>query len=140
MIYRPTEAKYKGGAEECYVTYDLDQRTRGGGHVLYPKVKRVYIAGKVTGWKAGRKLRKRTGRTVNGVAVEYRQSRKAYKRGAFAAKRGRTQYTVKPSRVSASKQDFVQIVEVPPRARNVQFHSAVARVPARYRGALQRVR
>jgi hypothetical protein len=35
--YRPTEAKYKGGADEMYVTYDLEQHTRGGGTALYPK-------------------------------------------------------------------------------------------------------
>ena len=26
--YRPTESKYKGGAHEMYVTYDLEQETR----------------------------------------------------------------------------------------------------------------
>ena len=29
-LYRTTESKYKGGAHENYVTYDLQQRTRGG--------------------------------------------------------------------------------------------------------------
>jgi hypothetical protein len=140
MTYRPTESKYKGSAEEYYVTYDLGQKTRGGGSAFYPKVKRVYIAGKVTGWKAGRRLRKRTGKIVNGVQIEYRQSRRAYGRGAYTAKRGRTGYAVKPARVSASSQNFVQVVEVPPKARNVQFHSAKARMPAKYRSALQRVR
>ena len=28
--YTPTEAKYKGGAQEMHVTYDLPQETRGG--------------------------------------------------------------------------------------------------------------
>jgi hypothetical protein len=51
--YRRTEAKYKGGALEMYVTYDLEQRTRGAKTAVYPKVKRVYIAGEVRGWKAG---------------------------------------------------------------------------------------
>ena len=32
--YRSTESKYKGGAHEMYVTYDLEQRTRGG-HAIY---------------------------------------------------------------------------------------------------------
>mgnify|MGYP006987906056 CR=1 FL=1 len=26
--YKPTESKYKGGAREMYVTYDLEQKTR----------------------------------------------------------------------------------------------------------------
>lgn len=47
--YRPTESKLKGGAKTMYLTYDLEQKTRGGGSALYPKVKRVYIAGEVTG-------------------------------------------------------------------------------------------
>jgi hypothetical protein len=38
--YRATESKYKGGAHEMYVTYDLEQRTRSGS-AIYPKVKRV---------------------------------------------------------------------------------------------------
>jgi hypothetical protein len=45
--YRPTESGYKGGAEEMYVTYDLEQCTRGGDTALYPKVKRVYVPGDV---------------------------------------------------------------------------------------------
>jgi hypothetical protein len=36
--YRSTESMYKGGAHEKYVTYDLDQKTRGGQSALYPKV------------------------------------------------------------------------------------------------------
>ena len=64
--YRPTESKYKGGASEMYVTYDLEQKTRGGGSAWLPKVKRVYIAGDVTGWEVG-EFRKRSGREVHGV-------------------------------------------------------------------------
>jgi hypothetical protein len=47
--YRPTESKYKGGADEMYVTYDLEQKARSDGRAIYPKVKRVYIAGQVLG-------------------------------------------------------------------------------------------
>jgi hypothetical protein len=42
--YRPTESKYKGGAHEMYVTYDLEQKTRGEQSAVYPRVKRVYIS------------------------------------------------------------------------------------------------
>jgi hypothetical protein len=58
--YRSTESKYKVGAQEMYVTYDLDQKTRGGRSALYRKVKRVYIVGEVKDWKPGL-VRKRTG-------------------------------------------------------------------------------
>src|SRR6266571_5092438 len=90
--YRPTESKYKGGAHEMYVTYDLEQRTRGG-HAVYPKVKRVYIAGDIKNWKAGA-AEKRTGRKVHGVRIEYEQSRQGYRRNAYTARRGSSEYGV----------------------------------------------
>src|SRR5512144_224577 len=96
--YPPTESKYKGGAHEMYVTYDLKQKTRSGDTKLYPKVKRVYIAGDVKDWKTGN-IKKRSGRTVNGVAIEYEQNRKGYQRGASNAERRRTSYRVKPASV-----------------------------------------
>jgi hypothetical protein len=58
--YRRTEAKYKGGAHEMYVTYDLEQRTRGDKTAVYPKAKRVYIAGEVRDWEVG-DFQKKTG-------------------------------------------------------------------------------
>jgi hypothetical protein len=137
--YRPTEAKYKGGAKEMYVTYDLEQKTRGGGTATYPKIKRVYIAGDVKDWKAGT-VRKRTGREVPGVRIEYEQSRAGYRRKAYTAERGETNYEVAPASVGKTSQLFVQVVEVPEAARNVQFHIDGSSVPDRYRHALQDVR
>src|SRR5436189_5857735 len=86
--YRPTESKYKGGAHQMYVTYDLEQRTRGAQSAIYPKVKRVYIAGDVKGWNAGA-VRKRTGREVHGVRTAYEQDRQGCPRKASEAQRGR---------------------------------------------------
>jgi len=137
--YRPTEAKYKGGAHQMYVTYDLEQRTRGAQSAIYPKVKRVYIAGDVKGWNAGA-VRKRTGREVHGVRIEYEQTRQRYRRKAHAAQRGKTDYAVGPALVGSTDQRFVQVVEVPERARNVHFYPQHAGLPAKYREALQRVR
>jgi hypothetical protein len=133
--YRPTESKYKGGAEEMYVTYDLEQRTRSGTAV-YPRVKRVYIAGKVKDWKVG-DFTKRTGRRAHGVRVEYEQTRDRHHRSAYTAHRGGKTYTVKPAEVKSARQSFTQVVEVPERARNVQFTDEL---PPRYREALQDVR
>ena len=73
--YRSTESKYKGGAHEMYVTYDLHQNTRGAQSALYHQVSRVYIAGDVTNWRTVQ-VRKRTGREVNGLRIEYEQTRK----------------------------------------------------------------
>ena len=137
--YRPTESKYKGGAHQMYVTYDLEQRTRGAHSAVYPKVKRVYIAGDVKGWNAGA-VRKRTGREVHGVRIEYEQTRQGYRRKPYGARRGRTDYPVGAVSVGSTAQRFVQVVEVPQRARNVHFYPQHAGLPAKYREALQRVR
>src|SRR5437868_4043605 len=137
--YRPTESKYKGGAHEMYVTYDLEQKTRGGGTATYPKVKRVYIAGDVKDWKAGA-VRKRTGREVHGVRIEYEQGRRRHHRRGFSAERGATSYPVAPASVGAASQRFVQVVEVPEEARNVHFYTDAGQVPQKYRHALQNVR
>jgi hypothetical protein len=135
--YKATESKYKGGAEEMYVTYDVAQETRGGGRTLYPKVKRVYIAGKVKDWKVGN-FAKRTGRKVHGVKIDYEQSRARYERKAYTAKRGSTQYKVSPAKVAGGASNFSKIVEVPEDAHNVRFHTG--KLPRKYQDALQAVR
>jgi hypothetical protein len=137
--YRPTESKYKGGAREMYVTYDLEQKTRGAGSATYPKVKRVYIAGDVTDWQEGQ-VRKKSGREVHGVRVEYERSRARHHREGYAAERGGTVYEVSPASVGSASQRFAQVVELPGRARNVHFYRDSHEVPEKYRHALQRVR
>ena len=137
--YRPTESKYKGGAQEMYITYDLNQKTRSSDEKPYPKVKRVYIAGDVTDWKTGT-MKKRSGKTVHGVAIEYEQSRKGFQRKSFTAKRGQTQYAVKPSSVGRTSQHFRQVLEVPRDAQNIHFYTNARKLPAKYRSALQSVR
>src|SRR5438046_468066 len=106
--YRPTESKYKGGAQEMYVTYDLEQETRGGGSALYPKVKRVYIAGDVKNWEAGT-FKKRSGREAYGVKIDYEQTREGHHREGFHAERGQTSYEVRPADVKSTAQTFTQI-------------------------------
>jgi hypothetical protein len=137
--YRSTESKYKGGAEEMYITYDLKQKTRSGDSKLYPKVKRVYIAGDVKDWKVG-DVKKRTGKKVHGVAIEYEQSRKGFQRRGFTAQRGRARYGVKPASVGGSSQKFRQVLEVPPDAQNIHFYKNARKLPPRYQSALQNVR
>lgn len=137
--YRSTEAKYKGGAQEMYVTYDLKQKTRSGEERMYPKVKRVYIAGDVKDWKIGT-MTKRTGRKVHGVAIEYEQSRKGYKRQGFTAQRGQTSYATKPASVGRTAQRFRQVLEVPQDAQNIHFYTSARKLPARYQSALQDIR
>jgi pyruvate/2-oxoglutarate dehydrogenase complex dihydrolipoamide dehydrogenase (E3) component len=137
--YHPTEFQYKGGADEMYITYDLKQRTRGNRSALYPKVRRVYIAGDVKDWKLGH-IKKRSGRVVYGVVIEYEQSRKSYHRKGYTASRGDTTYQVLPASVKRSSQMFRKVVEIPEEARNIHFYTDAARLPEEYQGALQDVR
>ena len=120
--YRPTESQFKGIADEMYVSYDLEQRTRGDGHALYPKVKWIYIAGDVQGWTVG-EVKKRSGRIVYGVTIEYQQSRSGYNRRGCIARRGQTSYRVQPTRVKASSQIYRKVVVIPRAAQNVCFYS-----------------
>jgi hypothetical protein len=135
--YKATESKYKGGAKEMYVTYDLWQQTRGENRALYPKVKRVYIAGEVKGWQQGT-FQKRTGMIVRGVKIDYEQSRAGYSRKGYTAHRGNTAYKVAPAKIESSTTSFSQIVEVPEDAQNVAFHAGD--LPKKYQDALQSVR
>ena len=122
-----------------FVTYDLPQRTRGGRTTLYPKVKRVYIAGDVTDVATGR-VRKRSGRQVRGVRIDYERTRGGYRRQGFTAQRNGRSYRVKASQVAPTRQHFAQVVEVPAAARNVKFYAAATELPEKYRHALQAVR
>jgi hypothetical protein len=137
--YRSTESKYKGGARQMYVIYDLEQKTRGGQSARYHKVKRVYIAGEVRDWRTGL-VRKETRREVHGLRIEYEQTRKGYRRRGYAARQGETKYLVAPRTVSATAQRFTQVVEIPTGARNVHFYSDQAELPPKYEQALQEVR
>lgn len=137
--YRPTEAKYKGDAKEMYVTYDLEQETRGEHSAIYPKVQRVYIAGDVNNWNVG-KFTKESGKKVFGVQIEYRQGRESYERSGYSAERSDTgtQYEVPPTKVEGSASNFTKIVELPDDAQNVHFHEQ--QLPEKYQAALQDVR
>src|SRR5262245_45784018 len=96
--YQSTESKYKGGAKEMYVTYDMWQETRGEHRARYPKVQRVYIGGDVKDWKVG-DFKKRTGKQVHGVKIEYEQTRQPYSRHGYTAHRGKKEYHVGPAKV-----------------------------------------
>jgi hypothetical protein len=100
-------------------------------------VKRVYIAGDVKDWHAG-DFKRRSGREVHGVKVDYEQTREGYHREGYTARRGTTTYQVPPADVRPTKQRFSQVVEVPEEARNVRFHRGA--LPQKYREALQDVR
>jgi hypothetical protein len=135
--YRPTESKYKGGATVMYVTYDEELPTRGGHTALFPRVKRVYIPGEVKDWQVG-DFPNRFGKIVHGVRIEYEKTRSGYQREAYTITRDGRTITVRAAEVKPTTQRFVKLVEVPPAARNIQFHTDG--LPERYREALQDVR
>lgn len=125
--YTPTEAQYKGDAEEMYVTYDLEQETAGEGTATYPKVKRVYIAGDVEDWAVGT-FEKQSGKEVYGVRIRYTRSREGYE-----AEREGTEYEV-----GESSAEYTKVVEVPEDADNVKFRGTD--LPEKYESALQDVK
>ena len=135
--YKSTESKFKGGAHEMYVTYDVRRKTRGDNMALYPKVKRVYIAGDVKHWQVG-DFTKRSGREAHGVKIDYEQSRAGYGRKAYSANRGDTEYDVSAAHVGKGTSKFSKIVDVPNDAQNVAFHQD--KLPEKYQHALQNVR
>lgn len=137
--YHSTASKYKGGAQEMYVTYDIKRETRSGSQALYPKVKRVYIAGDIKKVKTG-DVRKRSGREVRGVMINYEQNRSSASRRSFTSQRGQTTYAVKPSHMPGSRQTFTKVVEIPEDARSVHFYKNSKQLPAKYKSALQNVR
>jgi hypothetical protein len=137
--YKTSESKYKGGAKEMYITYDLRQPTRGDGSAIYPKVKRVYIAGDVKDWKTGN-VKKRSGRMVPGVAIQYEQTRAGYHRKEYTAKRDGATYKVKPATVKGSSQEFTKVIEIPKRAQNIHLYTKPDKLPKKYQSALQDVR
>jgi len=137
---RSTGSNYKGGAHhDMFVVYDLKPRTRTGTSALYPKVKRVHIAGNVEKVTNGL-MRKRSGREVRGVRIEYLHARKGYRREPFMEYWNIEPHLVEPRAVRPAQQRVTQVVEVPDRARNVRFYRSRERLPERYAHALQRVR
>jgi hypothetical protein len=106
---------------------------------MYPKVKRVYIAGDVRNWKTG-KVKKRSGKKVSGVEINYEQTRAGYHRKGYTVKRDGTTYKVKPTTIGGSSQEFRKVVEIPERAQNVKLYTKPNQLPRKYQSALQSVR
>lgn len=137
-----TEAKSKDGAKdakEMYITYDLPGETRSGLSVLYPKVKRVSIPGKVSDWRVGG-FANRMGRKIHGVKIEYEQSSQPRSRAGrdgredYKIRRGNIVYKVFPLQVAGAASHFSQIVEVPKEAQNVKLYAG--KLPRKYQQAL----
>ena len=110
MVYKPSEYPRVGPGKYYYIMYENLERTRAGNKVWKPRVKRVYISGKLLRWQKGR-VRKRTGETVNGIKLVYENTRKG-----FRAQRGNTRYSV-----SRAEMEVAKVVELPKGARNIRL-------------------
>jgi len=110
MVYRPTEYPRVGTGRYYYVMYENLERTRAGTRVWKPRVKRVYISGRVVDVKRGR-VEKRNGKMVHGIKFYYVNTRRPY-----TAHRGRTRY-----RVSRTEMIIEKVVELPKDARNIRL-------------------
>lgn len=110
MVYKPSEYPRVGPGRYYYIMYENLERTRAGNKVWKPRVKRVYISGKLLRWQKGR-VRKRTGETVNGIKFVYENTRKGFK-----AQRGSTRYSV-----SRAEMEVAKVVELPKGARNIRL-------------------
>ncbi len=130
--YNSIESEYKTRSRNMFITYDLEQRTRNGNTAIYPKIKRVYIAGNIKDWKVGR-MHKKSGREVRGISITYEQTRKGYDHKNFEFKCDNIKYEIPTSIVSITYQEFTQIVEVPDNAKNMRFFADVSELPNKYK-------
>lgn len=126
----------QSGSNTMYVTYDLERNTPDGGRASFPRVKRVSIHGEVKDWTCG-DCKKRSGRTVYGVAIEYQGRRAGFERQGYTARRGGSEYRVSPAQVRPAARTFRKVVPLPTRAENVHFYPAAGQMPYRYRYALE---
>jgi hypothetical protein len=121
MAYKPTEYKYVGEGRYYYLTYDLPvvMRFRDGSRkrVVVPKVKRVYVSGKLLAAK----------RRGNILVVKYANPVRS-----FVAVRGTTIYK-QPRKIVTETIN----VSLPSNARNVKLRKSL---PRKYKNALMDVK
>jgi hypothetical protein len=105
MTYRPSESRYDEGGRVVYLQYASSVRSRSGNPSDRVRVKRVYLPG--DSWDltldGPKTVRKRTGRRVHGVALQYK-----HRLAGATAKRGDTEYRLR-ERVS----ERTKVIELP---------------------------
>ncbi|HEX5370067.1 MAG TPA: hypothetical protein VFY10_11685 [Dehalococcoidia bacterium] len=108
MAYKPSESRYDKGGRVTYLVYESPQKLRDGTTQHRTRVKRLYFPGDSSDIKleGPKSFTKRTGRTVHGVAVHYRNQQ-----AETTAHRGETRYKL-PARWA----DRTKIVELPEKA------------------------
>ena len=113
MAYKPSESRYDKGGRVTYLVYESPQKLRNGRTSTRTRVKRLYFPGDSSDIKleGPKTLTKRTGRTVHGVAVHYRNQQ-----AATTAQRGDTRY-----KLPARKAERTKIVELPQNAQHAHL-------------------
>jgi hypothetical protein len=112
MAYKPSESRYDGGGRVVYLEYSTPSRARGTESTRR-RAKRIYLPAdsKNLSLEGPKTLRKRTGRSVHGVALHYE-----HVVGAARARRGNTSYKL-PERTS----ERTKVIEVPAEARDLRL-------------------
>ena len=121
--YHPSEYKYKGTGRYYYIKYEHLEHTRNGLQVWKPRVKRVFISGKLIKKQIGTFVNK-YGRHVHGVKLVYENTRSGYKRRAFIAHRNRKYYRVSSAKIPKTRIVVSKIVELPKNSRKIKIVSS----------------
>jgi len=125
------------GAHEMYVTYDVEDKSRGQSRVD-SVVKPIYVSGRVREWRAS-VARNRTGQDVYGVLIKLEQEHKSRRKKMYLVRGGRIS-PILPASVYRAVDSYTQMVELPVDARNVKVYESGAAMPLKYQRALQRGR
>ena len=113
MAYKPSESRYDRGGRVTYLVYESPQKLRKGSTRSRTRVKRLYFPGDSSDIKmeGPKMLTKRSGRTVHGVAVHYRNQQTG-----TTAQRGETRYEL-----PARQTERTKIIELPQNARGAHL-------------------
>ncbi len=116
-----TEAMHDRAGKDMYITYELVREAPAGVRAVLPKVRRVRVRGELIDWKVG-VFKMKSGRSVHGVRIAYRHTRRGYRRKAFKATRQDAAYAVHAADVRPTLQTIAKVAEVPQEARDIRFH------------------
>lgn len=121
----PCACAYIGGADQMFVTYELELGPDAGEDGSCPQVTRVYLSGDLCSWEIGT-FKTRSGAEVYGVKIEYQQTHETYR-----ARDLDTEYES-----AADTRRYTKIIEVPRAATTIELR---AELPDRYRQALHQL-
>ena len=143
MTYKPTTYKYKGRTYTYYLTYDLPMtmRFRDGStkRVVVPRVKRVYVSGKLESYtKRPSTYTSKLGTRVYGIKLVYENPRQAFYKSGFVGEHGKLKgVRVSGARIPRAKVTTTKIIPVPSNARNIKLRKTL---PKKYKKTLMDIK